>query len=43
LAFQPYSSNTVLFDLLINPATKAVFDKDVPEFGQLAQKVPPAF
>jgi type 1 glutamine amidotransferase len=30
LAFQPYSSSTVLMDLLINPSTKAILEKSLP-------------
>jgi type 1 glutamine amidotransferase len=40
LAHQPYSSDTVLFDLLLNPATKAVLDKDA---GPLMKALPPFF
>jgi type 1 glutamine amidotransferase len=33
LAFQPYSSDTVLIDLLINPATRTVLTRDNQEFA----------
>lgn len=38
LAFTPYSSNTFLIDLLINPATHAILERDVPV---ILQKAPP--
>ena len=31
-AFRPYSAGTPLLDLLINPATKAVIERDAPDF-----------
>ena len=37
-AFRPYSSSTPLLDLMINPATKAVVDHDLPGF---LGKLPP--
>lgn len=39
LAFQPYSSNTILYDLLINPSAKAVLDRVTPELEQKMQKL----
>lgn len=45
LAHQPYSSNTVLIDLLINPAARSVLLKDIPELpaaikSESAGKIP---
>lgn len=37
-AFQPYSSDTLLYDLIINPATRAVLEKDGAE---LVKHIPP--
>jgi uncharacterized protein len=40
LARQPYSADTVLIDLLINPSTRAVLDQDLPNF---VRRLPPEF
>lgn len=37
-AFEPYSSNSLLYDLIINPATRAVLEKDG---AALVKKIPP--
>ncbi len=38
-AFRPYSAGTPLLDLLINPATKAVIERDAPGFLSRMPKV----
>jgi type 1 glutamine amidotransferase len=49
LARQPYSTKTILTDLLINPATKAVLDDDAPDLiagltrGHGGGALPPGF
>lgn len=41
LAFSPYSSDTPLYDILINPTAKAVFDRDVPGYAKFVETLPP--
>ena len=49
LARQPYSSRTLLTDLLLNPATKAILDREVPDLvsglsrGHGGGPLPPGF
>src|SRR5690242_12658002 len=43
LAFTPYSSDTPLYDILLNPAAKAVFDRDVPAYSKFVEQFPPDF
>jgi type 1 glutamine amidotransferase len=38
-AFRPYSSGTPLLDLLINPATKAIVERDLPGFLERMPKM----
>jgi type 1 glutamine amidotransferase len=40
LAYRPYSSRTILADLLANPAAKKVLDRDAPELFQGAPGLP---
>jgi type 1 glutamine amidotransferase len=47
-AFAPYSSKTVLMDLLINPATRNVLEKDLPDLltglpDLVTRTTPPSF
>jgi hypothetical protein len=47
-AYTPYSSKTVLMDLLINPATRSVLDKDLPDLLSglpelVTRTTPPSF
>jgi type 1 glutamine amidotransferase len=47
-AYRPYSSNTVLMDLLINPATHGILDRDLPDLltglpDLVTSTTPPSF